>query len=254
MTVVLNHRVEGPAEAPVLVLLNSLGTDMGMWEPQAAALRDEFRLVRLDTRGHGGSPVPDGPWTLADLGEDVLALLDSLGIAKASFASVSLGGATAVWLAAHAPERTERLFACFTSAYFGPPDPWLQRAEIVRAKGVEAVADGVLGRWFTDAVDPGLRGRMREMMLATPPGGYAAATEVVAHLDLRDDLARIEAPTLVISGSEDVPCPPEVGRALADGIPGAEFVCIDGVAHLGNLERPDLVTDLIRTRLPKEPS
>jgi 3-oxoadipate enol-lactonase/4-carboxymuconolactone decarboxylase len=257
LTVALNHRVEGPAEAPVLVLLNSLGTDLGMWEPQAAALRDELRLVRLDTRGHGASPMADAPWTLADLGGDVLALLDSLGIAKASFAGVSLGGATAVWIAAHAPERVERAFACFTSAYFGPPDPWLKRAAIVRAEGVEAVADAVLDRWFTARIDPALRAQMREMIVATPPEGYAAATEVVAHLDLRQDLGRVTAPTLVISGSEDPACPPDVGRALAAGIPGAEFVELEGVAHLGNLERPAAVTALLRTHLdvdgPKSP-
>jgi 3-oxoadipate enol-lactonase len=252
LTVALNHLVEGPAEAPVLVLLNSLGTDLRMWEPQAAALRDELRLVRVDTRGHGASPVPDPPWTLADLGGDVLALLDSLGIERASFAGVSLGGATAVWIAAHAPERVERLFACFTSAWFGPPDPWLARAATVRAEGVEAVADAVLDRWFTEQVDPDLRARMREMIVATPPEGYTAATEVVAHLDLREDLGRITAPTLVISGSEDPACPPDVGRALAAGIPGAEFVELEGVAHLGSVERPDAVTDLIRDRLLKE--
>jgi 3-oxoadipate enol-lactonase len=254
LTVALNHRVEGPDEAPVLVLLNSLGTDLRMWEPQAAALRDELRLVRLDTRGHGGSPVPEGPWTLADLGGDVLALLDSLGIATASFAGVSLGGSTAVWLAAHAPERVEYAFPCFTSAWFGGPDPWLQRAEIVRAKGVEAVADGVLERWFTPQADPDLVARMRAMIVATPPDGYAAATEVVAHLDLRPDLGQITAPTLVISGSEDPATPQEVGRALAAGIPGAEFACLEGAAHLGNLERPDEFTDLLRTRLAKEVS
>jgi 3-oxoadipate enol-lactonase len=252
VTVTLNHLVEGPAEAPVLVLLNSLGTDLGMWEPQAAALRGELRLVRVDTRGHGGSPVPDAPWTLADLGGDVLALLDSLGIEKASFAGVSLGGATAVWIAAHASERVERLFACFTSAWFGGPDPWLARAATVRAEGVEAVADAVLDRWFTEQVDPDLRARMREMIVATPPEGYAAATEVVAHLDLREDLGRVTAPTLVISGSEDPACPPDVGRALAAGIPGAEFVELEAVAHLGSVERPDAVTDLIRDRLLKE--
>jgi 3-oxoadipate enol-lactonase len=254
LTVALNHRVEGPAEGPVLVLLNSLGTDLRMWDPQAAALRDELRLVRLDTRGHGGSPMADPPWTLADLGGDVLALLDSLGIAKASFAGVSLGGATAVWIAAHAPERVEHTFACFTSAFFGPPDPWLTRAATVRAEGVGAVADAVLDRWFTYRVDPDLRVRMREMIVATPPEGYAAATEVVAHLDLRDDLGRITTPTLVISGSEDAACPPDVGRALAAGIPGAEFVELEAVAHLGNVERPDAVTDLIRARLLKEDS
>jgi 3-oxoadipate enol-lactonase len=254
LTVALNHRVEGPAGAPVLVLLNSLGADLRMWEPQAEALRGELRLVRLDTRGHGGSPVPDGPWTLADLGGDVLALLDSLGVAKASFAGVSLGGSTALWLAAHAPERVEQIFPCFTAAWFGPPDPWLARAEIVRAKGVEAVADAVLDRWFTERVDPDLRARMREMIVATPPEGYAAATEVVAHLDLREDLGRITAPTVVISGAEDPACPPEVGRALAAGIPGAEFVEIEGAAHLGNLERPEAVIDLIRTHLSTEDS
>ncbi|OJU83805.1 MAG: 3-oxoadipate enol-lactonase [Solirubrobacterales bacterium 70-9] len=254
MTVALNHRVEGPAEAPVLVLLNSLGTDLRMWEPQAAALRDELRLVRLDTRGHGASPVPDAPWTLADLGGDVLALLDSLGIAKASFAGVSLGGSTAVWIAAHAPERVETAFACFTSAWFGPPDPWRERAAIVRAEGVEAVADAVLDRWFTDRVDPGLRARMREMIVATPPQGYAAATEVVGDLDLRPELGRITAPTVVVAGAEDPACPPDVGRALAAGIPGGEFIEIEGAAHLGNLERPDAVTALLRTHLTKEPS
>lgn len=254
MTVALNHRVEGPAEAPVLVLLNSLGTDMRMWDPQAAELREEYRLVRLDTRGHGGSPAPDAPWTLADLGGDVLALLDSLGIAKASFAGVSLGGSTAVWIAAHAQERVEHLFACFTSAWFGPPDPWLQRAAIVRTDGVEAVADAVLDRWFTYAINPALRARMREMIVATSPAGYAAATEVVAHLDLRDDLGRITAPTLVISGNEDPACPPDVGRALAAGIRGAEFAGLEGAAHLGNVQRPEPVTDLIRAHLPKESS
>lgn len=252
MTVALNHLVEGPAEAPVLVLLNSLGTDMRMWEPQVAALRDEARIVRLDARGHGGSPMADPPWTLDDLGDDVLALLDSLGIAKASFAGVSLGGATALWIAAHAPERVERLFACFTSPYFGPPDPWLERAATVRAEGVEAVAEGVLGRWFTDAIAPDLRARMREMIVATPPEGYAAATEVVARLDLRDDLGRITAPTLVICGSDDPACPPDVGRALAAAVPGAKFACLEGVAHLGNIERPEAVTDLIRSHLDKE--
>jgi 3-oxoadipate enol-lactonase len=252
VSVALNHRVEGPADAPVLVLLNSLGTDLRMWDPQAAALRDDFHLVRLDTRGHGASPMPDAPWTLADLGGDVLALLDSLGIAKASFAGVSLGGSTVVWLAAHAPERVESVIPCFTSAWFGPPDPWLKRASIVRAKGVERVADAVLDRWFTEAIDPAVRARMREMIVATPPAGYAAATEIVAHLDLRPDLGQVTAPTLVISGSEDVACPPAVGRELAAGIPGAEFAELEGVGHLGNVERPEAVTALIRAHLAKE--
>lgn len=252
MSVVLNHRVEGPAEAPVLVLLNSLGTDMRMWDPQATALRGEVRLVRCDTRGHGSSPLVVAPWTLADLAGDVLGLLDSLGFERASFVGVSLGAATALWLGAHAPERVEALVACFTAAWYGPPEPWIARAATVRAEGVEAVADGVLGRWFTSVVDPELRARGREMLLATPPAGYAAATEVVASLDLREDLAAIEAPTLVMSGVEDRACPPENGRMLATGISGAEFVELEGAAHLGNLERPDVVNDLIRSHLRRD--
>jgi 3-oxoadipate enol-lactonase len=252
LSVALHHQVEGPEGAPVLVLLNSLGTDLRMWDAQAAALRGELRIIRCDTRGHGASPMAVPPWSLADLAEDVLALLDSLGIERASFAGVSLGGATAGWVAAHAPERVDRLLACFTSACFGPPQSWLERAATVRADGVEAVADGVLGRWFTDAVDPDLRARMREMLVATPPAGYAAATEVVAGLDLRDDLVAIAAPTLVVSGSEDTATPPAVGRILAAGIAGAEFVELEGAAHLGNVERPDAVTDLIRAHLGKE--
>lgn len=252
MTVSLNHVVEGPADAPALVLLNSLGTDLRMWDAQAAALAGELRIVRCDARGHGGSPMAPAPWTLADLGGDVLGLLDRLEIERASIAGVSLGGATAVWLAAHAPERVDRLAACFTSAYFGPPDPWLERAATVRADGVGAVSEAVLGRWFTEAIDPALRARMKAMLEATPPDGYAAATEVVARLDLRDDFARVVAPALVVSGAEDAATPPAQGRALAAGIPGAEFVEIPAAAHLGNVERPDAVTSLIRTHLRKE--
>lgn len=246
MTVALHHVVEGPADAPVLVLLNSLGADLGMWDAQAAALREELRIVRCDTRGHGGSPSPPPPWTIADLGGDVLALLDSLGVERAGFCGVSLGGAIAVWLAAHAPHRVTSLLPCFTSAYFGPPDPWLERAATVRAQGVGAISEAVLERWFTDAIDPDLRARMKAMMEATPGDGYAAAVEVVGRLDLRSELSAVSAPTLVISGAEDPATPPELGRALAAGIAGAEFVVLPGAAHLGNVERPDEFTELIR--------
>jgi 3-oxoadipate enol-lactonase len=248
----VHHVVEGPEAAPAVVLLNSLGTDLGMWEPQARALRTEFRVVRLDTRGHGRSPVPPGPYSLADLGGDLLALLDRLEIERACLCGVSLGGSTAVWTAAHAPERVESLVACFTSAYFGPADPWLERAALVRAEGTEAIADAVLERWFTPAFgqrDPDLLARMRASLVATPAEGYASCCEAVGRLDLRDDLELIAAPTLVISGTDDPATPPEHGRRLAAGIAGAEFAEISGAAHIGNLERPDAVTELIRKHL-----
>lgn len=250
--VAVHHLVEGSEAAPALVFVNSLGTDLAMWEPQARALRADFRVVRFDARGHGRSPVPAGPYSLADLGGDLVALLDRLAIERASLCGISLGGATAIWTAAHAPERVESLVAGFTAASFGAPEPWRERAALVRAKGTAAVADGVLARWFTPAFaerDPELLARMRATLVATPAASYAACCEVVGELDLRGDLELIAAPTLVMSGAADVVLPPAHGRELAAGIAGAEFAEIPGAAHIGNLERPALVTDLIRAHL-----
>lgn len=251
----VHHVVEGPEDAPVLVLSNSLGATLEMWQPQAEALRERFRVVRYDARGHGGSPVPPGPYELADLGADLIALLDRLGIARASLCGVSLGGATALWVAANAPQRVERLVPCFTSADFGPVDPWYERAALVREQGTGAIAEAVVGRWFTPefaAREPQTVARMQAMIAATPPDGYAASCEVVGRYDLRPDLARIAAPTLVLSGSEDQASPPAMGRAIAAGIPGARFALVEHAAHLGNYERPELVTELIREHLSEK--
>lgn len=248
----VHHLVEGPEDAPALVLANSLGAALEMWEPQAEALRDRFRVVRYDSRGHGRSPVPPGPYELADLGADLLALLDRLGIARASICGVSLGGATALWVAANAPERVDRLIACFTSADFGPVDPWRERAALVREQGTGAVAEAVVGRWFTPSFaerEPETVARMQAMIAATPAAGYAACCEVVGDYDLRGDLGRIAAPTLVLSGSEDQASPLPMGRAIAAGIPGARFVEVAHAAHLGNYEQPERVTELIRDHL-----
>jgi 3-oxoadipate enol-lactonase len=238
----LHRQLEGRPGAPAIVLVNSLGTDLRMWDAQVGALAERFRVVRLDTRGHGGSPVPDGPYSLADLGGDVLALLDELRIERASLCGISLGGAIAMWVAANAPERVERLAVCFSSAYFGDPPGWLQRAATVRAHGTGAIADAVLGRWFTDAMRrerPEVIERMRAIVAATPAEGYAACCEAMSRVDLREALAQISAPTLVVSGSEDPATPPEHGRLVAAGIPAARFVELTDAAHLGNIERPE---------------
>lgn len=248
----LNHVVEGPAGAPAVVLLNSLGADLRMWEPQAAALRGDFRVVRSDSRGHGDSPVPPGPYALGDLGGDVVALLDRLEIGRASVCGVSLGGATALWLAAERPERVERLAVCFSSAHFGNPASWSERAELVRARGSGAVAEAVANRWLTPgglAARPQLAAWMRAMIAATPAEGYAACCDLVGRIDLCDALTRVAAPTLVLSGGEDPATPPEHGRAIAAGISGARFEEVEGAAHLGNLERPAAVSRLLRDHL-----
>lgn len=243
------HRlVEGPADAPAIVLVNSLGSDLRMWDAQASALRERFRVVRFDARGHGRSPVPPGPYSLADLGGDLLGLLDELQLARASICGVSMGGAISMWTALHAPERVERLAVCFSAAWFGPPQGWLQRAESVRTQGLEAIADAVVGRWLTDAAgqeQPQLIGQLRTMFLATPAEGYAACCDAMAEIDLRERVAEITAPTLVVSGSEDPATPPENGRAIAAGISGARFVELAGAAHLGNIERAAQFNELL---------
>jgi 3-oxoadipate enol-lactonase len=190
-----------------------------------------------------------------DLGSDLVALLDRLGIERASLCGLSIGGMISMWTAAHAPERVERLVLCCTSAQLGPAEPWRERAATVRAKGVEAVADAVLARWFTPgfaAAHPQLIERMRAQLVATPPEGYAGCCEAIAAMDLTGDLGSITAPTLVLAGAEDPATPPEHGRRIAKLIPGARFETISPAAHLGTVERPDLTTAMILRFLSDE--
>ena len=194
-------RVAGDESAPALLLGGSLGTAMAMWEPQVAPLAERLRVIRYDHRGHGASPVPAGPYDIADLGRDVLALMDRLGLERASFGGVSLGGMVAMWLGANAPERVDRLVLCFTSAHLPPASGWADRAAAVREAGTtEVVADAVVARWLTPgfaAEHPETQAWLRAMLLASDPEGYAASCGVIERLDLRDALPSITAPTLV---------------------------------------------------------
>ena len=245
----MHHLVTGPVAAPALVLSNSLGTSTAMWDPQAEALSERFRVVRYDHRGHGAAPVPRGPYELADLGRDVVQLLDRLEIERASVCGVSLGGMVGVWLGLHAPERVDRLVLCCTSAHLPPASAWAERAATVLEAGSTApIADAVLGRWLTPvgaASRPELVERLRRMLLATPPEGYAACCGVIERLDLRDSLPAITAPTLAIAGAQDPATPPEHLEAIAAAVPDARLQVLDGAAHLANLERPEAVAQLI---------
>jgi 3-oxoadipate enol-lactonase len=248
VSVAVHRELTGPEDAPVLLLSNSLGTDLSMWDPQVGPLSERFRVIRYDTRGHGRSPVPEGPYDLADLGGDALALFDRLGVERAHVAGVSLGGMTAMWLAIHAPERVERLVPCFTSARLGPREQWVDRAAKVRAGGTEAVATTVAGRWLTPArraAHPEELSRLRAMLAATPAEGYAACCGAIERMDIRGELAGIRAPTLVIVGEEDPATPPEHGELIASLIPGARLEVLEHAAHLGNLERPEAYTSLV---------
>jgi 3-oxoadipate enol-lactonase len=244
----VDYRLEGPPGAPVLVLSHAIGLSLAMWDPQMARLSRALRVVRYDHRGHGGSPVPAGPYRIDDLGRDLLHLLDRLALERVAFCGLSLGGMVGLWLAANAPERVDRLVVCGTAARMPRPDDYAARARLVRAQGMAAIADGVIGRWFTPgflARRPDVVAWSKALLLATPPEGYGATCEALAAMDLRDDLPRIAASTLVIAAGEDQATPPELSREIARRIPGAEVVVIPDAAHLANVEQPEAVTEQI---------
>lgn len=173
----LFHRLEGADDAPVVVLSSSLGTHHGMWDAQVPAVTRRFRVLRYDTRGHGRSEVPRGPYTLAELGGDVLELIDALGLSRVHFCGLSLGGMTGMWLAAHAPQRIGRLVVANTSSYAGSPELWNARIQAVTRGGMAAVTEAILERWFTPefrAAMPGEIEKIRQMLLTTSPEGYIA--------------------------------------------------------------------------------
>lgn len=253
----LAHRIDGPDDAPVLLLGGSLGTTLEMWDPQVDELAQSLRIVRFDHRGHGRSPVPDGPYSIADLGGDVVALMDRLGIERAAYCGLSIGGMVGQWLGAHAGERIDRLVLICTAAFMeGGAATYRERAETVRAAGTaEVVADAVIARWFTPswaAANPDVVARHRAMIAGTRAEGYAGCAEAVGGLDERRDLGAITAPTLVISGAQDQSIPREYGQALADGIDGARFHVLDPAAHLASLERAPAVNALIADHLSAE--
>lgn len=253
MSVDLNHVVEGPRDAPVVVLGNSLGTNLAIWDAVVAELSPHLRVVRYDHRGHGDSSAPPGPYDIADLGRDVLSLLDTVGVDRAAYCGVSMGGMVGLWLAAHAPERVEALGAFCTSACPGNPEAWAQRAATVTAAGSTApIVDAVVSRWVTPdfaAQHPDDVAALREMLLGSPPLGYAACCGVLERIDLRGVLAGIRAPTLVVGGAQDQALPPDHAERIAAAIPGAAFELLDPAAHIPMVERPDAVAGLILDHL-----
>jgi 3-oxoadipate enol-lactonase len=249
-----NCRVDGPAGAPALVLSNSLGTNLSMWEPQMPALAMRFRVVRYDTRGHGQSPLSTIDYGLDTLGRDVVRLLDSLEIRRAHFCGISMGGATGMWLAIHARERIDRLVLSNTATKFGTPERWNARIDAVRKGGMRAIADGVIETWFTPAFRaraPEAVAPMREMLLEAPPEPYLAACRAVREVDLSSEIGRITCPTLVIVGAHDVPTPPAQGRAIAERIAGARLRELPA-AHISNVEAAREFTDEVLDFLTAE--
>ena len=239
-----NSRVEGPPDAPWLVLSNSLGADLTMWDDQMPALAERFRVLRYDTRGHGASSVTPGPYTIEQLGRDVLALLDALKVRKVHFCGVSMGGMTGMWLGVQAAERIDRLVLANTAPQIGTLEIWNTRIDNVRNGGLAAIADALMERWFSKGFReraPATVARIRAKLVASPPEGYVASCGAVRDADVWGVVGRIAAPTLVIRGTHDLSTPPAEGRKLAERIAGARYVELDA-AHISNVEQAEQFT------------
>jgi 3-oxoadipate enol-lactonase / 4-carboxymuconolactone decarboxylase len=254
VTVVPFHRVDGPDDAPVLVLGPSLGTTLDSWDPLLPVLTPHWRVVRYDLPGHGGSRAIAGPVTVDDLADDVLALLGKLGVGRFAYAGVSLGGSIGTAIASCPAERDRlaSLTLICTSARFGEPDPWLARAALARAEGLAPIAAGQAARWFTAgfaATEPERVERALVTLRGVDPESYAACVAAVGGIDLRDRLEAIAAPTLVIGGVDDPATPPDHARILAGGIPSARLTLLPNASHLVYVERPDAVAGLLAAHL-----
>jgi 3-oxoadipate enol-lactonase len=244
--------LDGPPGAPVLVLGNSLGTSAAVSDRQVSRFRESFRLLRFELPGHGGSPAAPGPYTVAGLGAGVVALLDSLGISRAGYCGISLGGMIGIWLAAHAPDRIAALGLVCTSAYLPPAAGWLDRADRVLADGMASVSGAVTSRWFTPeyaARSPDVGKAFRAEFEQSDPGGYAACCVAIARMDQRASLAAVTVPTLVLAGADDPATPPEHGAVIARGISGARLEVIPGAAHLAPVSAAAQVTSALDAHL-----
>ncbi|WP_398477594.1 3-oxoadipate enol-lactonase [Tardiphaga sp.] len=242
----LNVSVEGRDGGPTLMLSNSLGCTMAMWEPQLPVLTKLFRVIRYDRRGHGKSGM-NGPVSMERYGKDVLAILDDLNIDTVHWCGLSMGGMVGQWLGANAPDRFNKMILANTSCYYPDPTNWHNRIKAVREGGIASVADAVIGGWLTADFrerDPDATAKMKAMLLATPVDGYLAACEALSTLDQRALLPNIKSPVLVIAGKQDNATPVSAGEFIRANIPGASMTLLDA-AHISNVEQSHAFTEAV---------
>jgi 3-oxoadipate enol-lactonase len=243
----INVRVEGRQSGPTLMLSNSLGCTLQMWEPQMKALTQLFRVVRYDRRGHGKSGVPPGPYSMERFGRDVLAILDDLNIEKVHWCGLSMGGMVGQWLGANAPERLDKIVLANTACYYADPTNWLNRIKAVNEGGIAAIADTVIATWLSADFReraPAVTADMKAMLLASPVQGYLACCEALSRLDQRELLPNIKSPTLVIAGRHDQATPIAAGELIRSKIPRASMTILDA-AHISNVEQPHAFTEAV---------
>ena len=239
-------RVEtlGSDKLPALMLSNSLGTALDMWNPQVQDLAKRFRIIRYDTRGHGKSAVTPGPYSLAQLGQDALGIMNALGVKRAHWLGLSLGGMTGMWLLANAPQRIGRAVLANTAASMQPPENWNARIRLVLDEGMYAITQAVLDRWFTPEFQhrsPKAIELVKRMIELTPKEGYAACCAAIRDMDLRDAIRGVEKPVLVITGAKDPATTHAAGELIQKSIKGAKIISLNA-AHLSNIEQPENFT------------
>lgn len=250
-TVRLHHTVAGDS-GPAVLLGPSLGTTGALWHDLVADLSRDHRVVSLDLRGHGGSPVPPGPYTMTELAGDVVDTADQLGVERFAYVGLSIGGAVGQVLGLDHADRLTSLVLCCTAPTFGDPATWTGRASAVRRDGLEPLVEATAERWFTSGyrkAQPDRVAWVMEMFRATPTEGYAGCCEALAGFDVTDRLEQLTVPTRVVAGGEDPGTPPDVGRRIADAVPGADLVVISGAAHIANVAAPAAFNAAVREHL-----
>lgn len=252
----LHHTVAGDT-GPAVLLGPSLGTTGELWRDLAADLSRDHRVVSLDLRGHGGSPVPPGPYTVEELAADVVATADALGLDRFAYVGLSIGGAVGQVLGLDHAGRLSSLALCCTAPAFGAPTTWTDRAAQVRRDGLEPLVEATTARWFSPAYRSARPDRVAwvmDMLRATPAEGYAGCCESLAHFDVTDRLAQVSVPTRVVAGAEDPGTPPDVGRLIAAAVPGADLVVLSGAAHIANVAVPEPFNAAVRAHLERTAS
>ncbi|MEW9149401.1 3-oxoadipate enol-lactonase [Acinetobacter indicus] len=243
----INYQTFGDANKPALVFSNSLGTKYSMWQPQIEHFQQDYYVICYDTRGHGASSAPQGPYSLEQLGQDVVNLLDHLNIAKAAFCGISMGGLTGQWLAIHKPERFSHVIVCNTAAKIGQEQAWQDRAALVREQGLAPITSTAASRWFTDPFiqsNPAVVAELSNDLGAGSPEGYASCCEALAKADVRDQLNNITVPVLIVAGQQDPVTTVADGQYMVDRIAHSQLFEINA-SHISNIEQPEFFNQII---------